>query len=298
MILHLIVSDFPTHTPLTGREPAFGRSARTIGHNQRVLTQRQTLRTALIVLVTAIPLVPIVIGISLGDGRTRTTTQAAAPSTFTPVVVRPAPASSTLVPPGPGALVAQLRRPVSLRTAPGGHHSFGRLTTRTPFGSPQALLVVRFSGPWLGVRSPVAGNNRVGWIPAVATGLTREQWHLSVSLSARRLTVADGTRTVAHWKIAIGAPASPTPTGDFQVTDRLRTGDPTGPYGCCVLALSAVAPHAIQGWSGGNRVAIHSTPETSSIGLPVSHGCMRLTLAQGAWLLRHIPLGTPADIRT
>ena len=110
--------------------------------------------------------------------------------------------------------------------------------------------------------------------------------------------MADGRRTVARWKIAVGAPASPTPTGTFQVTDRLHTGDPSGPYGCCVLALSAVAPHAIQGWSGGNRVAIHSTPETSSIGLPVSHGCMRLTLAQGAWLLRHIPLGTPAEIRT
>ena len=65
-----------------------------------------------------------------------------------------------------GALVAHLRRPVSLRTTPGGHQSYGRLTLRTPFGSPQTLLVVRSSGPWLGVLQPVAGNNRVGWIPA------------------------------------------------------------------------------------------------------------------------------------
>ena len=78
--------------------------------------------------------------------------------------------------------------------------------------------------------------------------------------------------------------------------DRLTTGDPSGPYGCCILALSAKAPHAIQGWNGGDRIAIHSTPDTGSIGLPVSHGCLRLTLAEGRWLIDHIPLGTPTII--
>jgi lipoprotein-anchoring transpeptidase ErfK/SrfK len=57
-----------------------------------------------------------------------------------------------------------------------------------------------------------------------------------------------------------------------------------------------LAPHAIQDWSGGNRIAIHSTPETSSIGQAVSHGCVRLTLPEGQWLLDHISLGTPVLI--
>ena len=112
------------------------------------------------------------------------------------------------------------------------------------------------------------------------------------------LTVLHNGKAVERYTIAVGAPTSPTPTGRFAVTDRLTTGDPQGPYGCCILALSALAPHAIQGWSGGNRIAIHSTPETSSIGQPVSHGCMRLTLAEGRWLLDHIPLGTPTVIST
>ena len=98
--------------------------------------------------------------------------------------------------------------------------------------------------------------------------------------------------------MAIGRPSAPTPRGRFAVTDRLTTGDPSGPYGCCILALSARSPHAIQGWNGGNRIAIHSTPDASSIGHPVSHGCVRLTLAQGRWLLDHIPLGTPTLIST
>ena len=39
--------------------------------------------------------------------------------------------------------------------------------------------------------------------------------------------------------MAIGTPGAPTPTGRFAVTDRLVTNDPAGPYGCCILALSA-----------------------------------------------------------
>jgi lipoprotein-anchoring transpeptidase ErfK/SrfK len=146
------------------------------------------------------------------------------------------------------------------------------------------------------VISPLAGNGHVGWIPAADASLSRVDWELKVSLSARRVSVLYNGRTVERYTVAIGQPSAPTPTGRYAVTDRLLTGDPTGPYGCCILALSAKAPHAIQDWSGGNRIAIHSTPETSTIGEPVSHGCLRLTLAEGRWLLNHIPLGTPTLI--
>ena len=71
-----------------------------------------------------------------------------------------------------------------------------------------------------------------------------------------------------------------------------------GPYGCCILALSAHAPHAIQGWVGGTRIAIHSTPESATIGEAASHGCVRVTLPEGRWLLAHIPLGTPTLINS
>ncbi len=158
--------------------------------------------------------------------------------------------------------------------------------------------MVRSSGRWLGVLHPLAGNGRVGWIPAAAASLSRVQWRIDVSLSRRRVTVRDNGRVLRRYTVAIGAPASPTPTGRFAVTDRLRTGNPAGPYGCCILALSATSPHAIQGWTGGNRIAIHSTPETSSIGLPVSHGCMRLTIAEASWLIRHVPPGTPTVIHS
>jgi hypothetical protein len=249
----------------------------------------------LIVLVAAIP---IVVALLLNGGG------AAVPATTTPTVAshfQPVPTAAPpsqpnlLLPPGKGSLVAVVQHPTKMRSAPRGR-VFATLPTHTGFGSPDAVWVAKLSGAWLGVVSTLAGNHRLGWIPASDASLSRVNWEIKVSLSARKVTVLHAGKAVEHYTIAIGAPAAPTPTGRFAVTDRLNTGDPTGPYGCCIIALSAVAPHAIQGWDGGNRIAIHSTPETSSIGHDVSHGCMRLTLPEGRWLLNHIPLGTPTLI--
>jgi lipoprotein-anchoring transpeptidase ErfK/SrfK len=258
---------------------------------------RARLLAALVAII--VPLIPIIVGLSLGGGAVPTPARATAavrPAPFTPVSAPGHPAAlHLLVPPGRGALIAQLRGSTTMRTRPGGP-VIAHVTRRTPFGSPQVLWVRRLSGRWLGVVSVLAGNHRLGWIPAAAASLSRTGWQIGVDLNRRQVIVLDGGQIVHRFSVAVGAPGSPTPTGAFAVTDRLSTGDPAGPYGCCILALSAVAPHAIQGWTGGNRIAIHSTPETTTIGQPVSHGCLRLTLAQGRWLIEHIPLGTPTVI--
>jgi lipoprotein-anchoring transpeptidase ErfK/SrfK len=265
-------------------------------------THRSRWRAALAGAAVVVCLIPIVAGILLNGSSGNAhagTTVAAATKPFMPVVTKKVSlAPSRLLPAGTGALVADVLHTTQMRTKPGGGHLITRVATHTQFGSSQTFWVVRLSGSWLGVVSDLAGNNHVGWIPDSSATLSRVKWQLRASLSHRELTVLRSGKAVAHFSIAIGAPAAPTPTGRFAVTDRLTTGDPAGPYGCCILALSAVAPHAIQDWSGGNRIAIHSTPETDSIGKPVSHGCMRLTLAEGRWLLAHIPLGTPTLVST
>ncbi|MBV9310941.1 MAG: L,D-transpeptidase [Solirubrobacterales bacterium] len=196
-----------------------------------------------------------------------------------------------------GATVAQVVQRTIMRAAPGGR-KVAVLRTRTEFGSPQTLWVVDRAPGWLGVISPLAGNGRTGWIPSSAAQLSPDEWRIQVSLSRKRLTIFQGAGVRQRYTVAIGMPSAPTPTGRFAVTDRLSTGDPSGPYGCCILALTARSPHAIQGWNGGDRIAIHSTPDASSIGEPVSHGCVRLSLAAGRWMMNHIPLGTPTLITT
>ena len=263
---------------------------------------RSRLRAALAAAAAVVAAVPIVVGLLLagsGSAAAGGTSSTSTSKPFVPVVTkRLATAPSRQLPAGAGSLVAELKHGTQMRSAPGGGRLITKVATTTVFGSAQTFWVEHLSGSWLGVVSNLAGNNKIGWIPASAASLSRVNWELKASLSKRELTVLHNGKPMERYSIAVGAPAAPTPTGRFAVTDRLTTGDPAGPYGCCILALSAEAPHAIQDWSGGNRIAIHSTPETSSIGKPVSHGCMRLTLAEGRWLLSHIPLGTPTLVST
>ena len=271
----------------------------------------RSLRPLLAGVAVLVPLVPILIALLIGGsgGSAAVLTNAVTVPAPTFAPAPPASAAATAarspsraanaagvrLPPGRGAVVALLRHPTAMRARPAGH-VLAKLPLKTEFGSPQAMWVVRHTGRWLGVVHAKAGNNHVGWIPASAVSLSRVDWELRVSLSARKLTVLDHGQVKQRYSVAIGAADAPTPTGRFAVTDRLLTGDSAGPYGCCILALSAKAPHVIQDWSGGNRIAIHSTPETETIGEAVSHGCVRLTLAEGQWLINHIPLGTPAVI--
>jgi lipoprotein-anchoring transpeptidase ErfK/SrfK len=266
---------------------------------------KRSLRPALVTVAVLVPLVPILLAAVLigSGGGSGAVHNSATPPTFAPAPPTAALPSSSAARKAPGlqlpldrgVFVPPLRHSTVLHATPGGR-VLAKLAPKTEFGSPAAMWVVRHSGRWLGVVSSAAGNNQVGWIPATVASLRRVDWELRVSLSARTLTVLDHGRVTQRYTVAIGAPSAPTPTGRFAVTDRLLTGDPAGPYGCCILALSAKAPHAIQDWSGGNRIAIHSTPETQTIGEAASHGCVRLTLAEGKWLVNHIPLGTPTLI--
>lgn len=254
--------------------------------------ERRGRKATLIAITVLIPAVPIIVALALTSGTPEKSKISAALSPVTRRV--PPPARSR---PGvTGALVAAVLRPTTMRTTPGGS-ALAPQSTRTGFDSPVVLLVRRTVPGWLGVVSPLAGNGKLGWIPASAVSISRVHWKIEVSISRREVTVLEDGRALRHFTIAVGRPNAPTPTGVFAVTDKLATHDPSGPYGCCILALSAEAPHAIQGWSGGNRIAIHSTPETWTIGLPVSHGCMRLTMAEGRWLIDNVPLGTPTIIR-
>jgi lipoprotein-anchoring transpeptidase ErfK/SrfK len=199
------------------------------------------------------------------------------------------------IPPGPGALVAQVIEPTVMRAEPAGR-PIARIGVRDEFGSPDDLAVVKIGPTWLGVMSPFAGNGRLGWIPRGAAALARVPYRLQASLTDRTLTVLNAGKAVKRYTIGIGAAWAPTPTGRFAVTDRLTTPSPNGPYGCCILALSATAPHAIPGWPGGDRIAVHATPASATIGQPDSHGCMHVTQAEASWLIYHVPIGTPITV--
>jgi lipoprotein-anchoring transpeptidase ErfK/SrfK len=114
----------------------------------------------------------------------------------------------------------------------------------------------------------------------------------------KSLTLFHRGKMTDRYRVAIGTDATPTPTGRFAVTDRLKTADENGDYGCCILALNGHQTKIAQGWGGGDRIAIHATPHTWTIGKQVSHGCVRATNKALHQLMRKVRLGTPVRIKT
>ena len=197
---------------------------------------------------------------------------------------------------GDGPVAARLLRRVLLRERPGGR-AVRAIGTRTGYGSPRVLSVVRRRGDWLAVLSHYRPNSRVGWIPASGAVLLREPYTLHVDLSARVLIVRRGGRVKRRVLVTIGRPGNPTPTGRFAVTDLLLIGQGSGAYGCCALALTGRQPNVTQGWGGGDRLAIHGTSNVGSIGSAASGGCLRASERNMRWLLAHVQLGAPLRIQ-
>lgn len=199
----------------------------------------------------------------------------------------------TGVPVPPPDEVAHVVEPAYLRASPGGR-VIARVGRRTQFGSDRVHPIVRRRGDWVGVIAPERQGDRLAWLPAEHVRAASHRVRLHVDLSARTVRVIRGGRVVRRVRVAVGAPGTPTPTGRFAVTDRLKG---FGPYGCCILALSARQPNLAQGWSGGDRIAIHGTAVTSSIGTEASNGCLRATDRNMRRLVRLAPPGTRVLIR-
>jgi lipoprotein-anchoring transpeptidase ErfK/SrfK len=211
------------------------------------------------------------------------------PPRDTPLIQKPA------LPPRP-PFGAQLARRTVLRASPGGRVILA-LGMRTGYGSARVMAVVGRRGRWLAVLSPHVPNSRPGWIRADSATLLHEPYTLHVDLSARELVVRHDGRAVRRVTVAVGRPGTTTPTGHFAVTDRLRITGGRGAYGCCALALSGRQPSVPQGWSGGDRIAIHGTSNAATLGTPASSGCLRAGDRDMRWLLAKIPLGAPVRVR-
>jgi hypothetical protein len=192
---------------------------------------------------------------------------------------------------------ATLSSPATIYRDPGGERRL-RIGPKTEWGSERVMGVVSQRGDWLGVQASELKNGEIAWIQRDRVRLDCVQWSIHADLSKRSVTVQHDGKTVRSLHVAIGRSENPTPKGRFSVTDRLavKGGDPT--YGCCVLALTGHQTHLPAYWPGGDRLAIHATNDESSIGRPVSLGCMRAPADQARWLIDHIPLGTPVFIHS
>jgi len=142
---------------------------------------------------------------------------------------------------------------------------------------------------------PISLDNKLVWVPASEVDVSHTGYSVSVSLSRRTLILRDHGKVKGDWTVGIGAPDSPTPTGRYEITERVSGQSYCGcdVYGPGILGLSAMQ---LYGPEVPGQIALHGTNDPASIGADVSNGCIHCPPALISLLLRKLPLGTPVFI--
>ena len=196
-------------------------------------------------------------------------------------------------------VLVHVPRPLAARARPSGTaRVVGRVVTSSKYYHvPMVVWAERISrdGRWGLVELPYVWPRREGWIKLPGLRRSTTSVEVRIDLSRHRVTVFRRSEPVFGFRAAIGAPVSPTPPGEYVVTDRIPFAR-GGYLGSFAFGISGIQPNLPPGWSGGNQLAIHGTNAPSSIGRSVSAGCVRVSEAALARLKPLLRLGTPVLI--
>lgn len=144
-------------------------------------------------------------------------------------------------------------------------------------------------------------------IPIVIGGASRPGSRMIVlELNRRRISLLENNQLLGRWPVAIGDPATPTPTGTFRVRNKVidpqyqssRSGQlhptigPDGPLGDRWIGFHQQGP---------DQFGIHGTPPawewTVRSQAAVSQGCVRMLTPHVRLLFDQVEVGTPVLIR-
>jgi len=163
-------------------------------------------------------------------------------------------------------------------------------------GALRVFLIKARRGDWLQVLLPVRPNASMGWIRASDVTITSTIYRVRVELGAHRITVVRGRELITQEPVGVGKANTPTPGGEYYITELLQPPDPFGPYGPYAYGLSGFSD-ILKEFRGGNGVVgIHGTNEPNLLGQDVSFGCIRMSNTGITTLAAILPLGTPVEI--
>jgi len=146
----------------------------------------------------------------------------------------------------------------------------------------------------LAQEKPVTINN-------IPSNLNTQLNRLELSLSRREVTLYQNNIPIKTYPVAVGRAGWETPKGNFQILqmrqnpkwinpmtgEAILGGDPENPLGRRWIGF----------WTNGqNWVGFHGTPDPSSIGKAVSHGCVRMYNKDIEELFAKVSPGTPVKV--
>ena len=197
------------------------------------------------------------------------------------------------------AAIVRSRATVSRRPGARAFASFRKLNVNrvpTIFSIRGAVVDAKCKPSSYLVQIPKRPNGVTAWVRAREVDVAKVSTRIVVDLSEKRVTLYKDGKKVLSSTAAIGAPATPTPTGHFYVNQRLIPTDKGGPFGPGAVGVSAFST-VLTGWTQGGPIAIHGTNAPWSIGKAVSNGCIRIPNATLRRLFSEALSGTPVLIR-
>jgi lipoprotein-anchoring transpeptidase ErfK/SrfK len=130
---------------------------------------------------------------------------------------------------------------------------------------------------------------------AVAAPLKVSRREIVVSLPDRKLALLEDGQVVKIYRAAVGAPSSPSPTGEFTIVHRIPK--PTYYAPGKIIRPGASNPLGTR-WLGLSLkgFGIHGTNAPRSIGKNESHGCIRLRNRDVEDLFARVRVGDRVEI--
>ena len=128
----------------------------------------------------------------------------------------------------------------------------------------------------------------------------RAEKSIEISLRDRYLTLFDNGQVVKRFPVAIGAPESPTPAGNYAIT-RMEEA-PVYHKGGKVIAPGPENPVGVRYMAyfqiGSGEYAIHGTawPTWVKLRAAVSLGCIRMLNQDVIALFQQVDVGTPVVV--
>jgi len=173
-------------------------------------------------------------------------------------------------------------------------------------GSASALEAPLAPPPLPAVGVPAAPTPATTPTKAATTTSLASTRQIVLELGKRTISLLEGDKVLGSWPVAIGDPATPTPTGTFSVRNKVinpqyqstksgknnPTIGPNGPLGDRWIGFHT---------SGQNQFGIHGTPPawewTVKQREAVSHGCVRMLTPHVRYLFEQVDLGTPVIVK-
>lgn len=190
----------------------------------------------------------------------------------------------------PKGTVVHPKRMLPLYDEPDGT-AFAKIAPKQ-FGDTWLPVITR-NRDWVQVLLPSKPNGSTGWLRSRDVQEAHSRFRVEVHLGSHELELLENGRRVGTWPVAIGAPATPTPTGRTFVLGQIT--DEQQPFSPVILPLGSHSDTLDSYGGGPGTVALHGWTDPAVFGQSVSHGCVRVP-DDALALLRTIPTGTPVMV--